>query len=75
MVSIVEIIMRRDNLSRDAAIERIKDAQAQLLEFLEGQQTVDAMDAYEEAADVLRDAIGLDPDYLFDVIDFVDDRC
>ncbi|MBQ8627845.1 MAG: hypothetical protein IJ421_00025 [Prevotella sp.] len=75
MVSIVEIIMRRDNISRDAAIERIKDAQAQLLEFLDGQQTVDVMDAYEEAADVLRDAIGLDPDYLFDVIDFVDDRC
>jgi hypothetical protein len=52
---IVSILMARDALSRKAALELLEDAREEVL---------DGADPEE----VLLDSLGLEPDYLFDLI-------
>ena len=65
MEKIKDIIMRRDGLTLDEADSLIQDA-------------VDALDesemGIEEVEDVLKDYFGLEPDYLFQLIELWEAR-
>ena len=56
MESLIEVLMRRDELTKDEAVALIEDAK---------QQVRDGGDPEE----ILQDEFGLEPDYFFDLID------
>ena len=63
MEKIIEILMRRDDMNRKEAAEVVKEARKALMEA--------AADGDMEAAEeVLYDQLGLELDYLFDLIGF-----
>ena len=63
MEKIIEILMRRDDMTRQEAAEVVKEARKALMEA--------AADGDMEAAEeVLYDQLGLELDYLFDLIGF-----
>lgn len=55
--SLKQVIMRRDKLTEAEADELIADAKERVLEG-------------EDPEEVLHDDFGLEPDYIFDLIDF-----
>ena len=59
---ILNLIERRDNLSKEEAYQVVSDVRAELKEILSYEY--DPLYAYELAADLLRDELGLEPDYL-----------
>ena len=59
MNRVVEILMRRDNMSKTEAIERVKEVHEMLL---------DCNGSYEEAETILAEELGLEPDYIMDLI-------
>ena len=61
---IVAILMNRDSISREDARSRVLECK-RLLE----QEAVGSGD-YEAAIDIIASELGLEPDYMFDIIDF-----
>ena len=57
MSEIVEILMRRDGISKEVAVQAYQDAKAEILDALLGTSAVDP-------EDVLAFELGLEPDYL-----------
>jgi hypothetical protein len=57
-----DVLMRRDGLSSDEADEQIKDAKELMHEYL-------ADGDLESAQDICNECFGLEPDYLFDLLD------
>lgn len=53
--SLLEVLMRRDELSEAEAREQIEDARQRVLEG-------------EDPEEVLREEFGLEPDFIFDLI-------
>ena len=60
MNKIVEILMKRDDLSQEHAERLVKETQDEIM----------MLDNPLDADDVLMDYLGLEPDYLFDVLNF-----
>lgn len=60
-MALVEILMERDGLSRQAALAEIADCRAEMLE------AIARGDAFE-AEEIFTDWFGLEPDYLFEVV-------
>jgi len=58
MNKVVKILMERDNLDQDYAEKLVKETRDEII----------ALDNPLEADDVLYDYLGLEPDYLFDVL-------
>ncbi len=58
---IVDILMRRDGLTREAAWSELEYVRSELMEAVEGRSG-------EDPEDVLVYELGLEPDYLFDII-------
>ena len=61
MQSIKQILMKRDNMSAEAADELIRQAKDALQEYL-------ADGDMESAYDICSDYFGLEPDYLMELI-------
>jgi hypothetical protein len=57
---IVSLLMERDGLSRVQALEEVKDCRDCILQAMETGE--------EDPADVLMDMLGLEPDYLIDLL-------
>lgn len=55
---VVEILMRRDELTRQEAEESIAEVRELMIENP------------DDAAEILMDELGLEMDYLFDILDF-----
>ena len=62
MDEIISILMRRDGLSYDEAYNAFQDCKEQI-EF-ETSHCANSYIAYENAVDILREELGLEPDYL-----------
>ncbi len=58
---IVDILMRRDGLTRKEAVTMLRNARSEIMDAIEGTSCLDP-------EDVLADELGLEPDYLFDII-------
>ena len=56
--SVIEILMRRDELTRQEAEESIAEVRELMIENP------------DDAAEILMDELGLEMDYLFDILDF-----
>ena len=59
---LVKLIMKRDGLSRGDAIAAIQDCKEEI-------ELAIAVGHYEKAEDILRETLGLEPDYLPDIIE------
>lgn len=55
MESLLEVLMRRDNLTKEEAQDQIKEARARV-------------NAGEDPEEILYEEFGLEPDYIFDLI-------
>jgi hypothetical protein len=64
MKEIIEILMKRDGLSFDNASDVVNDLREQLTLM------VDEGSGLTEIEDYFSDELGLEPDYLFEVLDF-----
>jgi hypothetical protein len=62
MATIKEILMRRDGLTEKQAETEIQDAKELLQEYL-------AEGDMEAAGDICQDCFGLEPDYIFELMD------
>lgn len=60
MNKVVEILMKRDDLSQEHAERLVKETQDEIM----------MLDNPLDADDVLMDYLGLESDYLFDVLNF-----
>lgn len=63
MEKIIKLIMRRDQLTRGEATDLVEETVAAMLEAIEAGD-------YEEAETILAQELGLEPDYLFDLVIF-----
>ena len=61
MEEVITILMRRDGISREEAIEAIEDCRDQINYFC-------ARGDYSAAEDSIAEELGLEPDYLFDIL-------
>ena len=61
MNKVVEILMRRDGISEEEALEAIQDCREQMLYFC-------ARGDYSMAEDCITEELGLEPDYIFDIL-------
>ncbi len=61
MEHIIEILMRRDGLSYEDAKEACKECREAMLDAIECGE-------YFEAEEILRCELGLEPDYIFDLV-------
>ena len=60
MEKIIKILMERDGLSKEEALVLIKETRDEII----------MLDNPFEADDIIRDYLGLEPDYIFDILDF-----
>ena len=60
--NLVELLMRRDHLTREGAIEMLFTCKEDL-------ERVVSDGNYGEVDDIIMDDLGLEPDYLFDILD------
>lgn len=58
MENLKQVLMNRDSLKSEEADEMIKNAQEMVIEF------------GEEPEEILLDEFGLEPDYIFDLLDY-----
>ena len=58
---VVKILMERDGMTKSEVINEIKYVRELMLEAVEAGE-------YWEAEDILVDELGLEPDYIFDII-------
>lgn len=63
MTDIVKILMERDNMSQEDAEDLLNEAKDEAQEVLENDGGLD------EIEDILKDYFGLEPDYIFDLVD------
>lgn len=63
MEKVIKIIMRRDRLTRDEATDLVEETAEAMIEAIEAGDL-------EEAETILAQELGLEPDYLFDLIPF-----
>ena len=61
MNKVVEILMERDGLTRTEAEELVEDTRSELIEAAEGTSCL-------EADEIIMNNLGLEPDYLFDIL-------
>ncbi len=64
MNKIVEILMERDNISQEEAEGLLNEARAEAMNIIEEEDG-----SLEDIEYVLLDHFGLEPDYIFDLID------
>ena len=60
--NLIELLMRRDNISHNEAIRMLFTCKEDL------ERAVDEGN-YNEVDDIIMDDLGLEPDYLFDILD------
>jgi hypothetical protein len=58
MSELIDVLMRRDDLSRTEAIQQIKDAREAI---------IDAFEQGESAEETFMDLLGLEPDYMLEL--------
>ena len=63
MNKIVEILMERDNMSQEEAEDLLNEAKE------EAQNVLEEDGGLEDIEDILLDYFGLEPDYIFELID------
>ena len=63
MNKIVNILMIRDNMSQEDAEELLSEARG------EAEHIIDNDGSLDEIEDILKDYFGLEPDYMFDLIE------
>jgi len=63
MNKIVEILMERDNMSQEEAEDLLDDARE------EAQNVLEKEGSLEDIETILLDYFGLEPDYIFELID------
>ena len=61
MKEIIRILMRRDGLTYEEAKETYEDCRSEIMDALEGTSCL-------SPDEVLQDMLGLEPDYIFDLI-------
>ena len=61
MDRIVKILMKRDNLSKEEAISIMKETAEEINEAIDNED-------FDLAEDILMDNLGLEPDYLEDIL-------
>lgn len=61
MNRVVKILMQRDGLTKAEAIDAINDARTEIYSAVEDGD-------YEEAEDIMQSLLGLEADYLLDII-------
>ena len=66
---IAKIISERDNISRDEAIALIMECCEEISSIIE--ENSDSLCAYEEAAYTVQDILGLEPDYIDELLDYI----
>ena len=62
-LSVVDILVNRDNISKREAIKLIKETRDEIYEAIYNND-------YVTPDEILMDNLGLEPDYLFDIISF-----
>ena len=62
-ISVVDILVNRDNISKREAIKLIKETRDEIYEAIYNND-------YVTPDEILMDNLGLEPDYLFDIISF-----
>lgn len=62
-ISIVDILVNRDNISKREAIKLIEETRDEIYEAIYDND-------YVTPDEILMDNLGLEPDYLFDIISF-----
>ena len=60
--NLIELLMRRDHLSREEAIEMLFTSKEDLERAVSDGN-------YSDVDDIIMDDLGLEPDYLFDILD------
>ena len=60
--NLVELLMRRDHLTREEAIEMLFTGKEDLERAVSDGN-------YSDVDDIIMDDLGLEPDYLFDILD------
>ncbi len=63
MKSVLEVLMERDGMSEEDANDLINEAKEEANNVLENNGGLDDIEA------ILKDYFGLEPDYIFDIID------
>ena len=61
---LIKMIARRDDLSFNEAAEAVEDCAQSIAVLLDRDNVDSAEDLYQEAVDILREELGLEPDYL-----------
>ena len=61
MNKVVEILMRRDDSSKQEATERVEQTRDDILQLGTG--------SFEDVQEIIEENLGLEPDYLFDILD------
>ena len=64
MEEIIQILMRRDNLTRNEAITLIDECRADIQDVLAHADDYSQYAVYEVVTDIIADYLGLEPDYL-----------
>ena len=64
--SIIKMLMERDEMSQMEAEDYLKEEVAYL--SIEG-------DSYEDLEEMLRSELGLEPDYIMDLVEFIENEC
>ena len=62
MREIIDILMRRDGMTREAAVELCFDTREEIF------QVIQAGEGYDEVEDILADYLVLEPDYLIEFL-------
>lgn len=68
MNPIIEILMDRDELSYDEALEIFEEAKVEADNII-NENNDDAISSLIELEDILSNYFGLEPDYIFDLVD------
>ena len=58
---VIEVLMERDNLTREEALARVEDCRSELYDALDGTSCLDP-------EEVLMEELGLEMDFIFDLI-------
>ena len=61
---LIEMIARRDGITFDEAYAAVEDCANEIAALFELDNMYDAAELYEEAVDIMRDMLNLEPDYL-----------
>ena len=61
-------LMQRDGMTEAAALERINEVVEDYLGNMAGE---DGMQAYDDLEELLREEFGLEPDFMLDLMDYI----